>query len=238
VCCGRCAQASVNPKTDTVEELQSRRKNLHMGMCKLLMENLVNSVELKLAEITSSQDKVSTIKVQIAKDFKGLMQNHEKVKVDAFNDDENYQRLIAEAFDGKKYSLDKLCMYLKYADAAVDSSVLERMFNARLADFGCPATGITAFPWVEVVLERRFEIHLGKWDASLVSFQALDIVTDALKHNANIRSVEIFGTNLRFTYGWNTTDLKLERNNAVKAVPATVSLLLRNCGLLTSLDLR
>ncbi len=37
----RCgAQASVNPKAETVEELQMRRKALHMGMCKLLREDL------------------------------------------------------------------------------------------------------------------------------------------------------------------------------------------------------
>jgi hypothetical protein len=29
-------QASVNPKAETVEELQGRRKALHLGMCKLL----------------------------------------------------------------------------------------------------------------------------------------------------------------------------------------------------------
>ena len=34
------AQASVNPKAETVEELQRRRKGLHMGMCKLLREDL------------------------------------------------------------------------------------------------------------------------------------------------------------------------------------------------------
>ncbi len=33
-------QASVNPKAETVEELQRRRKGLHLGMCKLLREDL------------------------------------------------------------------------------------------------------------------------------------------------------------------------------------------------------
>ena len=33
-------QASVNPKAETVEELQARRKNLHIGMVKLAREDL------------------------------------------------------------------------------------------------------------------------------------------------------------------------------------------------------
>jgi hypothetical protein len=33
-------QASVNPKAETVEELQGRRKGLHMGMVKLAKEDL------------------------------------------------------------------------------------------------------------------------------------------------------------------------------------------------------
>ena len=37
VCVG---QASVNPKVETVEELLARRKNLHLGMMKLAMEDL------------------------------------------------------------------------------------------------------------------------------------------------------------------------------------------------------
>jgi hypothetical protein len=34
------AQASVNPKAETVEDLLMRRKGLHLGMCKLLREDL------------------------------------------------------------------------------------------------------------------------------------------------------------------------------------------------------
>ena len=36
----RRGQASVNPKAETVEELQSRRKRLHLGMVKLAREDL------------------------------------------------------------------------------------------------------------------------------------------------------------------------------------------------------
>ena len=36
----RRRQASVSPKADTVEELQSRRKRLHVGMAKLAHDDL------------------------------------------------------------------------------------------------------------------------------------------------------------------------------------------------------
>jgi hypothetical protein len=39
------AQASVNPKAETVEELLARRKNLHMGMLKLAKEDLALTLQ-------------------------------------------------------------------------------------------------------------------------------------------------------------------------------------------------
>ena len=41
------SQASVNPKAEGVEELQTRRKRLHMGMCKLALEDLMRLVKQK-----------------------------------------------------------------------------------------------------------------------------------------------------------------------------------------------
>ena len=46
--CGR--QASVNPKAETCEDLQSRRKRLHLGMCKLAGEDLERKALEKEAE--------------------------------------------------------------------------------------------------------------------------------------------------------------------------------------------
>jgi hypothetical protein len=37
-------QASVNPKAETVEELQGRRKALHLGMLKLAREDLARTL--------------------------------------------------------------------------------------------------------------------------------------------------------------------------------------------------
>ena len=45
----------MNPKAETVEELQRRRKALHMGMCKLLREDLSILAEQRAAK---NDDKV------------------------------------------------------------------------------------------------------------------------------------------------------------------------------------
>jgi hypothetical protein len=57
-------QASVNPKAKTVEELQGRRKTLHMGMCKLLREDLVLQADLvdASASTDTSPDAIRRIK--------------------------------------------------------------------------------------------------------------------------------------------------------------------------------
>ncbi len=39
----------MNPKAETVEELQRRRKGLHLGMCKLLREDLSIMAEQRAA---------------------------------------------------------------------------------------------------------------------------------------------------------------------------------------------
>ncbi len=42
----------MNPKAETVEDLQSRRKRLHIGMCKLAREDLGLTVRQMEAEFT------------------------------------------------------------------------------------------------------------------------------------------------------------------------------------------
>ena len=45
----RGGQASVNPKADTVEELQGRRKALHLGMHKLAQQDLALALQAEQA---------------------------------------------------------------------------------------------------------------------------------------------------------------------------------------------
>jgi hypothetical protein len=227
----------VNPKAETVEELQARRKNLHMGMCKLLKEDLVLLAESKLADKADFR----RIMERITQDFDRQTQQHDSVGAAAFNDDAKYKLLMNQAIDGKAHALDKLDMCL---EALLDHCVLDRILDAPLEDFANQAavlrlrTGITEFPWAEIVLERKADIDLGEWDAASVSTKVRELVAGALGCNQNVRTVMLKGVKLALNDGWATTEIEWRDNSAVKALPSTASVVLRNCSCLLILDAR
>ena len=241
---GGGGQASVNPKAETVEELLARRKNLHMGMCKLLREDISIQAEAHLADSSAPPEKKHAIKERIIKDFDGQTQQHDAIEAERFNVDAEYKRLMNEAIDGKAYALEKMRVYLESLAAETGASHLETIFTAPLADFADEAavlrlrTGIAEFPWAAVVRERSADLDLGEWDAATASAQARELVAGALGKNPNVRSVLVRGVKLELSQGWATTELKWCNTKAVWAVLATVTLLLRNCGCLLSLDIR
>jgi hypothetical protein len=238
------AQASVNPKAETVEELRRRRKNLHMGMCKLLKEDLSIQAEATLADSSALPDTKREIKERIIKDFDGQTLLHDAVEADKFNDDEKYKKLMNEAMDGKANALKKMRIFLESLAVDLGQSHQENIFSAPLAEFADRATvlrlrtGIADFPWEAVVLERSADLDLGEWDAAAASAQARELVADALRENPNVRSVLVKGVKLELSHGWATTKLEWGSNEAVRAIPVTVSLLLQNCGCLLRLDIR
>jgi hypothetical protein len=235
------AQASVNPKAETVEELQGRRKALHLGMLKLLREDLALKAEADFAD-RASPDTIRGIKERIVGDLDALTKEHEQILADAYNDDTEYKRRMNEAIDGKAHALQKMGVYLESLAAAMGD--VETIFRAPLTDFASKAavlrlqTGITQFPWEAVVVERSADLDLGEWDADSVSAQARELVAGALRGNPNVRSVRMKGVRLDLSLGWSTTELTWGGDSGVKAPLATVSLLLRSCACLSKLDLR
>ena len=236
-------QASVNPKAETVEELQERRKNLHLGMCKLLREDLALKAEQQLADRKADAD-TRGIRDRVVAEFDELKVKHESEHPNVFNADEKYKELMVEAIDGKAYALLKMDVYLESAEAAADRTALDRIRDARLQEFADPAvvpqlrTGITQFPWAAVITHKSPEIDLGDWNAAGLPPQARDLIVDALGGNANIRVVAVKGVKLALSEGWRTAQLEWASNAAVEALPATVALVLCNCRGLTSLDIR
>ena len=233
----------MNPKVETVEELLCRRKNLHLGMCKLLREDLALMAEQLLAE--QAADAVAGgIRDRVVVEFDALIRTHERVDAAEFNEDERYKALMTEAIDSKAYALLKMEVYLESAAAAADRAALDRIRDAPLARFADPTvvltlrTGIADFPWAAVVADKSPEIDLGDWDAAPVAPRALESVVAALASNGNIRVVTVKGVKLALSEGWATARLEWADNDAVKELPATVWVVLRNCSALTSLDLR
>ncbi len=243
-------QASVNPKAETVEELQSRRKNLHMGMCELLRQDLFREADSQLLAFGDAS-KSRKIKECILKNFDGQTREHDKHPPQSFNDDALYKRLMNEAIDGKALALLKLDIYLESVRANQDSATLDLICDTPLADFGKPAsvmllrTGITKFPWAAVMEKESATIDLADWDAASITPQAQELVAGVLGSNPVIRTVIVKGVKLELSDGWATAELKWGRSlhspnysEAIRSLPATVALVLRNFTGLTSLDLR
>jgi hypothetical protein len=245
-------QASVNPKAETVEELQSRRKNIHMGMCELLRQDLSLEADSRLSAADDTpSDKRRRIKACILRDLDGQTREHDKQQPQSFNNDTLYKRLMNEAIDGKALALLKLDIYLESVRANHDSNALDLICDTPLAEFGNPAsvlllrTGITQFPWAAVMEKESATIDLAEWDAASIPPQAQELVSGALGGNSVIRTVIVKGVKLELSDGWATADLKWAGSSrapnysaAINALPATVALVLQNCSRLTSLDLR
>jgi len=234
-------QVSVNPKADTVEELQGRRKRLHMGMCKLLRDDLAFLAAARLADLDSDPDGITACATA---EFDELLRFQEKVDEVIFNKDEEYKRLMTEVIDGKGHAVLKMDIYFESRAARFGADTLARIRAAPLQRFSSPAavlelrTGVAEFPWAAVVTERSADIDLGELDASVIPEQALKLVVSALSSNSNVRSVLIKGVRLEFCDGWNTKRLDWRRNEAVQAVPVTAAVLLGSCTCLSNLDLR
>jgi hypothetical protein len=239
----------VNPKAESVEELKARRKNLHMGMCELLREDLAYKAYEKLSITFNVVGSVGRqIKESVLKEFDDQTREHESRGEEIFNQDEMYKKLSNEAIDGKTHALEKIDFLLTRAQNdtgneatpdGMDQQLETAILKAALKDF----TGLmrlrTDFPWDDVEKNNKTEIDLRAWDAATIPEWALrEFVVCALGGNTVIRAVMIKGVRLELSQGWATTELLWSRNQAVKAVPATVWLVLRTCVGVTKLDIR
>ena len=62
----RYIKASVNPKAATCDELQSRRKRLHTGLCKLVLEDIcLKAVEQNLEAVEENLEEGNLVLIRI-----------------------------------------------------------------------------------------------------------------------------------------------------------------------------
>jgi hypothetical protein len=232
----------VNLKAETVEELKARRKNLHMGMCELLREDLAYKADEKLSRSSVAGDVGRRIKERILKDFDDQTREHESIKDEVFNRDEMYKELSNEVIDGKAYALEKMNHYLQMATGGmpVGQHIETTILNTALKDFAGMIELRTEFPWDDVTENKKTEIDLSEWDAGTIPPRARELVAGALGCNAVIRAVRIKGVRLELSGGWATEELDWQNKAAVNkaAVPETVALVLRSCLRLKFLNLR
>jgi hypothetical protein len=227
-------QASVNAKVETVEELQARRKKLHMGMCELLREDLSYKADEKLSGSSVADDVGRKIKKRILDDFDDQKRKQESNSDKVFNQDEMFKVLSNEAIDGKAYALDKMYLCLESFATGDLRSRSETILSATLKEFAVP--NFPNFPWEHVV--KGTEIDFGEWNAACLLPKTRELISGALGDNANVHTVIIKGVKLQLSEGWATSHLCWQRNAAVQALPATAMLTLCHCADLTFLNLR
>lgn len=185
------------------------------------------------------------IKRRVREEFDALVRMHDAVDEAVFNtDDAEYKRLMAEAVDGKAHALTKMEIYLEALARGLDGHAVARIYRAPILSLASPAmalelrTGLIGFPWTAVVEERSATVNLGEWSGAGIPAWALEVVGAALRENTNLRSVLVKEAKLDLPDGWGSTALQWGGVEAVRHVPVTMALLLRNCRSVTSLDLR
>ena len=188
--------------------------------------------------------RIIQIKDRIKCDFDKLVEQHESQPTSEFNKDGVYKSLMSEAIDGKAYALLKMDIYIESLEDGFEERALAKIFDSPIKGFESPAivlelrTDIVGFPWKKIVEEKRAAVKIGGWNAEGVAPKAIEHVSNALRSNVNLRSVDAAGVKLDLLEGWFTTTIDWKSKEAVTLLPATAALLLRNCNCVTNLDIR
>jgi hypothetical protein len=188
--------------------------------------------------------RINNIKDRIKCDFNKLVEQHECQPTSEFNKDDVYKCLMSEAIDGKAYALLKMDIYIESLEDSFDERALSRIFDSPIKSFGSPAivlelrTDIVGFPWKKIVEDKSAAVDIGGWNAEGVAPKAIEYVCNALRSNANLRSVDAASVKLDLKEGWSTTAIDWKSKEAVTLLPATAALLLRNCTHVTNLNIR
>jgi len=91
-------RVNVNLKGLTIDELQARRKTLHVSMC----DNLMSEAELTVMEKAGSArdvrwDELKEAVEAAVEEGRALMDMQERRSVEGFNDDSEYSKMLHDA---------------------------------------------------------------------------------------------------------------------------------------------
>ncbi len=196
------------------------------------------------AQYAHLKPRMIIIKERIKGDFDRLVEQHTAQDILEFNQDEVYKKLMSEAIDGKAYALLKMDIYVESLEDRFREPALTRIFDTLIEDFASPATvlelrtDIISFPWRKLVEEKSAAVDIGAWNAEGVAPKAIERVAEALRIDTNLHSIDVAGVKLNLNEGWSSAKIDWKGLEAVKLLPATVALLLRNCARVTNLNIR
>jgi Ran GTPase-activating protein (RanGAP) involved in mRNA processing and transport len=208
---------NVNLKGLTIEQLVARRKGLHLASARSLGEELAlaaaarHEAQVAATAVAGSGGSAGlglasalvVVRDRALRDFADLVCRHEGVDATAFNNDELYKAMTAEAVDAGALALRKMDVFAEVLAAAGgqghgggatqggrSSDELERVLDAPLAAFANAAAvlqlraGLPGFPWREVV-EGRSSLDFGGWSPAGCEPWRLEIARIALAAHGN-----------------------------------------------------
>lgn len=176
-----------------------------------------------------------------------LAKKHANHDIGTFNNDAEYKKLTAEAIDAKAFALKKIQFFVDSIEASrEDKKLLPRIMARPFLDFAHPSTILElqtdagGFPW-EQVTKQSAVIDFKAWRPGSMSQTNVDIMIGAMSENSAMRQVSVGADctdRLFFADGWKTKEIDWSSKPAVTSAPDIVSMLLRSCYGIISLNLR
>lgn len=176
-----------------------------------------------------------------------LSRKHASHEIKTFNDDAEYKKLTAEAIDAKSFALKKIRFFVDSMVAGLeDRTLLQRITDRPFMDFAHASTelelktGSSGFPWAQVT-KQSASIDFGDWRPGTLSLGNVEIMIGAMAENTAMRQISVGSDSsdrLFFADGWKTKQISWGSQPAVGKAPDIVSMLLRSCEGIVSLDLR
>jgi len=163
-------QANKNLKGLTLEQLEERRKQLHMGMAKNLGEELF----IESAKALSAADQQTSVGTnpgmkpdlknklseyaepdKIRVEYDDMLVQHEKIPANDFNDDSKYKGFLNELLQAKTGILYKQAALIVFISEGASDGHIKRISSAKYTEFhGKELTG--DFTWRDIFSDAAF----------------------------------------------------------------------------------
>jgi hypothetical protein len=240
----------------TLEQLEERRRDLHISMTgnlreeltlesspsSLLQHHLDNSevTELSVIDHTAS---IERARKHVMIEFEKVIDVQNHIALDIFNDDDQYKIITTKAIDAKKIALQKIQFYVENLFVGCNDTLLDSVLARSFEDFAIPGTKeelksglLKPFPWRDLI-EGKDMVDFGNWSPQSLPVTALDTALIELAKRT-FHYMKIRNDHLKLENGWASTDVNWDNQNAVKLSSETVAFMIKNCNNLTSLSIR
>eukprot|EP00292_Cryptomonas_paramecium_P001805 CAMPEP_0113684470 /NCGR_PEP_ID=MMETSP0038_2-20120614/14023_1 /TAXON_ID=2898 /ORGANISM="Cryptomonas paramecium" /LENGTH=963 /DNA_ID=CAMNT_0000604227 /DNA_START=13 /DNA_END=2904 /DNA_ORIENTATION=- /assembly_acc=CAM_ASM_000170 len=235
-------RVNINLKCLTLEQLEERRKGLHLAMLQNLREELAVDCKICIEEFSSEKRKSAKTALAshsylenvdcILEEFKGVESKHKSVGSDVFNNDDEYKRLLSEALEAKAGLIEKQQSIMKLSLAGAKDFQLKRFDMVPHSDCMITCSLPNNIQWDDVLVDP---CKLDSLDVRLeLSCGHAACVFDAAFGNPRYKSVRIWKSDSRGPdHSLPVTGLqtKFKLDHSLSITGLQTKLELRACGL-------